>query len=114
MVLYRISSQTDMRMPEEDIVPTYTYLVNALRERNIAYLHVVQPRISAGDDTEVGANDSDDFIRSLWSDLPYISAGGFTRETALARAETYKNELICFGRLFISNVSPPLSTFGLG
>lgn len=95
-----------MRMPEEDIVPTYTYLVKALHERKIAYLHVIQPRISASEDTEIGANDSDDFVRALWTDLPYIAAGGFDRTTAIARAETYKNELICFGRLFISNVSP--------
>lgn len=95
----------DMRMPEEDLLPTYSHLVNELHKRKIAYLHVIQPRISGGDDVEIGANDSDDFIRALWSDLPYITAGGFNRTTAIARAETYKNELICFGRLFISNVS---------
>ncbi|KZV76512.1 NADH:flavin oxidoreductase/NADH oxidase [Peniophora sp. CONT] len=93
----------NMRMPEEDIVPTYTYLVNALREKKIAYLHVIQPRINASEDTEIGANDSDDFVREIWGDLPYIAAGGFARPTAIARAEAYKNELICFGRLFISN-----------
>ena len=103
-----------MRMPDEDIAPTYAYLVKALRERKIAYLHVIQPRISASDDTEVGANDSDDSLRALWGDLPYIAAGGFTRETAIARAEANKNELICFGRSFISNVCFSCEPDGLG
>ena len=98
-----------MRMPDEDIVPTYTYLVTSLREKKIAYLHVIQPRISASDDTEIGANDSDEFVRALWADLPYIAAGGFARATALERTEAHKNELICFGRYFISNVSIPRS-----
>ncbi|VDC07185.1 unnamed protein product [Peniophora sp. CBMAI 1063] len=93
----------NMRMPEPDILSTYTHVVTALHSRNIAYLHVIQPRISGGDEVEIGAHDSDDFVRALWTGLPYITAGGFTRSTAVARAETYENELICFGRLFISN-----------
>ena len=52
-------------MPDEDIAPTYAYLVKALRERKVAYLHVIQPRTSASDDTEVDANNNNDTIRAL-------------------------------------------------
>ena len=47
---------------------------------------------------------SNDFIRDIWRPRPIISAGGYTRETALEVAET-KGDLIAFGRLFIGTVS---------
>lgn len=47
---------------------------------------------------------SNDFIRSLWSPRPLISAGRYTREMALDVAEQ-TGQLIAFGRPFISNVS---------
>jgi hypothetical protein len=46
---------------------------------------------------------SNDFLRELWSPRPLISAGGYTRELAIATAET-KGDLIACGRFFISNV----------
>lgn len=46
---------------------------------------------------------SNDFIRKIWFPRPLISAGRYTRESAIARAEE-TGELTAFGRLFISNV----------
>lgn len=48
---------------------------------------------------------SNDFIRKIWLPRPLISAGRYTRESAIARAEE-TGELTAFGRLFISNVRP--------
>lgn len=47
---------------------------------------------------------SNDFIRDIWRPRPLISAGGYTRETAIDVAEK-KGDLIAFGRSFIGNVS---------
>ena len=46
---------------------------------------------------------TNDFIREIWAPRPLISAGGHTRESALAFAE--RGDLVAFGRMFISNVS---------
>ncbi|KAJ7578075.1 hypothetical protein C8J56DRAFT_1007004 [Mycena floridula] len=84
----------DMRM--KDPIPTFTYLVSQIKERypDLSYLHVVEPRLSIG-------KDSNDFLRKIWYPKPFIAAGGHTRETALAAAE--KGDLVAFGRLFTSN-----------
>jgi hypothetical protein len=61
---------------------------------------------------------SNDFIRDIWGDRRLISAGGYTRETAIAAAEE-KGDLIAFARPYVANVSlmllllaarPPLPT----
>ncbi|KAJ7625879.1 hypothetical protein FB45DRAFT_1084569 [Roridomyces roridus] len=85
--------------------PTYTHLVTQLRDRypELAYLHVVEPRV---EDVEVKAGASNDFIRTIWGDRPFISAGGYTRETALATAED-KGDLIAFARGYIANPDLP-------
>ncbi|KAF7360493.1 putative inactive dehydrogenase EasA [Mycena venus] len=77
--------------------PTYAHLITQLRDRypELAYLHVVEPH-----------GYSNDFIRDIWGDRPLISAGGYTRETALATAEE-KGDLIAFSRPYIANPDLP-------
>jgi NADPH2 dehydrogenase len=89
-----------------DPKPTYAYIVSELRARfpELAYLHVVEPRADGTSTVEVKDGYSNDFIRDIWSDRPLISAGGYTRTTALAAAEE-KGDLIAFGRSYLANVS---------
>jgi NADPH2 dehydrogenase len=47
---------------------------------------------------------SNDFLREIWQPRPFISAGNYTRESAM-RAADETGELVAFGRSFISNVS---------
>lgn len=93
-----------MRMP--DPIPTFSTLVSRLREKydKLAFVHVVEPRISAGYDVEGPTTDSNDFIQEIWGSRPLIKAGGFTRETAIKATEE-DNVLVAIGRHFISNVS---------
>ena len=75
---------------------------------NLAYLHVVEPEPAhsghrGGEETE-----SNDFIRQLWAPKPLITAGGYTRASAMER--TQSNELIAFGKLYILDVSTPSSS----
>lgn len=93
----------------KDPIPTFSYLVNEIKEKHpdIAFMHVVEPRISGSADAEdalVGKDDSNDFIREIWAPRPLISAGRYSRETAIQTAND-KGDLIAFGRYFVSNVS---------
>ncbi|KAJ6608510.1 NADH:flavin oxidoreductase/NADH oxidase [Mycena sp. CBHHK59/15] len=95
----------------DDPKPTYTYLVSQLKalHPSLAYLHIVEPRIS-GDKTAGDAADSaasNAFIRSIWAPKALISAGGYTRDSALQRAES-EGDLIAFGRQFLANPDLPL------
>ncbi|EIW79890.1 FMN-linked oxidoreductase [Coniophora puteana RWD-64-598 SS2] len=93
----------DMRM--KDPVPTYTYYVKELKKLNLSYMHVVEPRMNGNEDVE-DATGSNEFIREIWGDSPFIVAGGYTRESALKTAEE-KGVLIAFGRNYISNPDLP-------
>lgn len=100
-----------------DPIPTFSYLVSKLKDLypNFAYLQVVEPRLQGIDDIEpakIPAHESNDFIRAIWSPRPLISAGGYTRATAIEVAEN-KGDIIAFGRHYISNVSQELLTVNL-
>ena len=106
----------DMKM--SDPRPTFGYLVGALRDKHpkMAYLHVTEPRVSGNMDVTPNADENNDFLREIWNggeggeERIFISAGGYTRDTALRTAED-KGGLIAFGRLYISNVRVPAFPF---
>ncbi|TFK62755.1 NADH:flavin oxidoreductase/NADH oxidase [Pluteus cervinus] len=98
----------DMRM--KDPIPQFTHYATQLKERfpKLAFLHVIEPRIDGSESREVGlANESNDFIREIWSPRTFISAGGYTRDSAIRTAEE-KGDVIGFGRYFISNPDLPV------
>ncbi|KAK0455340.1 uncharacterized protein EV420DRAFT_595672 [Desarmillaria tabescens] len=105
---YRISPWNrvqDMKM--EDPKPTFAYLISQLKARQplLAYLHVVEPRVVGlydRKDADIGIDEENDFIRSIWVPKPLISAGGYNRRSAIDTAER-KGDLIAFGRHFIAN-----------
>ncbi|KAL6302062.1 hypothetical protein BKA93DRAFT_737579 [Sparassis latifolia] len=102
---------SDMGM--EDPVPTFTHLVQRLADAypDLAYLHHIVHRGAQNNSLSCversSPPQSNDFLRSLWAPRPLISAGRYTRETALATAER-TGELIAFGSLFIANPDLPL------
>ena len=92
--------------------PTFAYLAGALRDKHpkLAYLHVVEPRVTGDSDIDGNADEENEFLRDIWNggeggeERVFISAGGYTRDTALRTAED-KGGLVAFGRQYISNVS---------
>ncbi|KAG6855610.1 hypothetical protein H0H87_000286, partial [Tephrocybe sp. NHM501043] len=89
-----------------DPVPQFTHFVSTLKVRqpHLAYLHLLEPRISGDTEHDPGTREeSNDFLRDIWRPLPLIVAGGFTRATAIAESEKNPNELIAFGRSYLSN-----------
>ncbi|KAH9852692.1 FMN-linked oxidoreductase [Lenzites betulinus] len=101
------SAFLDMGM--KDPVPTFSYLVMRLQELypDLAYIHVVEPGVLGTVDIEQTQEQSNDFIRDIWLPRPLITAGGYSRASAIERSEK-TGELIAFGRLFISNPDLPL------
>ena len=86
----------------------FSYVVEELHRRhpNFGYLHVIEPRVRGifdRDDNTV-EKESNDFLRAIWAGRPWISAGGFSRDSAIKQADE-RGELIAFGRYFTSNVS---------
>ncbi|EMD36593.1 hypothetical protein CERSUDRAFT_115632 [Gelatoporia subvermispora B] len=92
----------------DDPVPQFSYIVEQLRDRHpdLAYIHLIEPRAAGDGDRESQTGESNDFLREIWAPRAIISAGGFTRETAIEHAEK-TGDLIAFGRAFISNPDLP-------
>ena len=108
----------------KDPVPTFTYLISRLAEEhpNLAYLHLIEPWVAGNADqgvnpaevvfpiaavrvpvTDMRARQSNDCLGRIWLPRPLVTAGGYTRESAMRIADE-TGQLIAFGRAFISNV----------
>ncbi|BGP16888.1 hypothetical protein JCM10213_007333 [Rhodosporidiobolus nylandii] len=89
----------------EDIKETFSYVVNqlVLKHPKMAYIHAVESRIAGNETVETGAEENLDFLRDIWAPRPFIVAGGFTAEHGPELADEHENNLICYGRYFISN-----------
>ncbi|KAF8837212.1 FMN-linked oxidoreductase [Paxillus ammoniavirescens] len=104
------STFQDMKMPNPR--PTFAYLAMALRDKhpNMAYLHVTESRVDT--DLPNNGDEVNDFLREIWNGGEggkkriFISAGGYTRDTALSTAKELGG-LVAFGRLYISNPDLP-------
>ncbi|CAH0038470.1 unnamed protein product [Clonostachys solani] len=88
-------------------VPTFHYLLENLKPLGLAYLSLVEARISGDKESCCGNQATVRWMVEYWNNTsPVIIGGGFTPETALlAVEETYHSfdVIIAFGRRFISN-----------
>ncbi|KAF8066539.1 hypothetical protein FPV67DRAFT_1670034 [Lyophyllum atratum] len=94
-----------------DPKPTFSYVVQQLRARipDLSYIHVIEPRVNGTSTLKsIPAEQSNDFIRDIWSggNRRLISAGGYTRALGIAQADA-KGDLIAYGRPFIANPDLP-------
>jgi NADPH2 dehydrogenase len=113
---FRISPWSPFQgMRMEHPKPTFTYFVSQARKRfpNLAYLHVIEPRVNGAEDCEPDDIDSNDFLREIWGDKVFISAGGYTPQNSVETAND-KGGLIAFGRHYIANVRFPFLTLICG
>ena len=92
-------------MKMQDPVPQFSYLLEGLKELKLAYVHLVESRISGNADVE--ATEKNDPFIDLWAGAsPILLAGGFTPESARKCInEEYKDKdlAVVFGRYFIAN-----------
>ncbi|ODQ52355.1 NADH:flavin oxidoreductase/NADH oxidase [Saitoella complicata NRRL Y-17804] len=91
-------------MKMADPKPTFSYLVTELGNRfpELAYLHVVESRIAGNADQEENPLEKSDFLKDLWQDKVFFTAGGYRTESAKEAAE-HENTVVVMGRYFISN-----------
>ena len=87
----------------------FGYVAKELNRFDLAYLHVIEPRI-AGDVTKEDA-ENDAPIASKWLRQiyrgPLLAAGGFTKQSAEQILTQGDADLTAFGRLFTSNPDLP-------
>lgn len=104
----RLSPWTDFQgMKMADPIPQFVHIVKELKKLNLAYLHLVESRLSG--DATTGVYDTltrlNDPLVEVWGDGPLILAGGFTSDKAkkaVSEIYTAGNVCIAFGRHFIS------------
>lgn len=80
---------------------TFTYVVNALNQFNLAYLHLVEPRANV-DASPEQLELTSGYFRSVYNGT-IIAAGGYDQETAEQEIARGDADLIAFGRWYISN-----------
>lgn len=100
---------TFLDMSDSDPVALFTYVLEKLSERGIAYVHVVEPRVgNAGADAAIDRNavDTAKTFRAAFQGV-FVSAGGYDAETANEAIAAGRADAIAFGRLFISNPDLP-------
>lgn len=88
---------------DSDRKALYTHVITRLNDYDLAYLHIVEPRMFADHDPAIY---SEPLSTADWRPLfkgPLISSGGHLRESADALIESGQAELIAFGRLAIAN-----------
>lgn len=104
----RISpSSTFAHMGDSDPHALFIHLAERLNGSGLAYLHVIEPRISGADTVTVdqGAVASEELRQHFKGAI--IAAGGFTPETAEACITNGVANLISFGRPFTANPDLP-------
>ncbi|KAJ3326070.1 hypothetical protein HDU76_013032 [Blyttiomyces sp. JEL0837] len=95
-------------MGDSTPVQTWSYLIEQLNPLNLAYVHIVEPRIVGGWDS---ANPVDEKLtlkpfREVYKGT-LIVAGGFKPDTGAAAVESGAGDLVAYGRYFISNPDLP-------
>jgi N-ethylmaleimide reductase len=95
-------------MSDSDGGVLWDYVASELDKRNLAYLHVVEPRADFTTDLPLDENapDAAAHFKSVFKG-PLISAGGYVAETARAVVADTRADAVAFGRPFISNPDLP-------
>ena len=92
-------------MNDSNPLELFTYAIEQLSDRGIAYIHLIEPRASNAGGQDGTLSDRPDvarlFRRSFKGVL--ISAGGYTPESAKEAVSSGNADAVAFGRLYISN-----------
>jgi NADPH2 dehydrogenase len=98
-------------MKMTDPLPQFRDVIQRISIFRLAYLHLVEPRISGGDEIKPAAGwESLEFAYDLWQG-PIIVAGGHTPQSARELVDishSDKDIIVAFGRYFISTPDLPL------
>lgn len=94
---------------DSEPVSLFAHTIEALSTRQIAYLHLIEPRSNAS--VRDGLNfEAPASVTALFRKLfqgPLIASGGFTKQSAEAELKSGNSDAIAFGRAFIANPDLP-------
>jgi N-ethylmaleimide reductase len=92
---------------EKDIVPLYSYVLQQLAKRNLAYVHLIEPHVREG--TAPIPEEARSPLATFRQFYPgtIITAGGYNRASAIQAIESGLADAVAFGRLFIANPDLP-------
>lgn len=96
-------------MGDSDPIALFSYVLEQLSVRGIAYAHLVEPRVgNAGADAAIDPNAprSAAIFRRAFNGV-LITAGGYTAETAEEAISNGLADAVAFGRLFLANPDLP-------
>lgn len=92
-------------MKMADPIPQFSHLIENLKTLPLAYLHLVESRISGNADVE--STEKADPLMQVWGpSTPILLAGGFRSDSARRAVEDEYPQyqvLVVFGRYFVSN-----------
>jgi len=96
-------------MSDSDPAALFSYVLEQLNQRQIAYVHMIEPRATGagGSDAVVGDAPSTSALFRQAFDGVFISAGGYTPESAKQTVEAGLADAVAFGRLYIANPDLP-------
>lgn len=89
----------------ERAVEKNVWLMQELDSRvpGLAYIHMVEPRLAAGNAELEGEIDHTLNPFRKATSRPFLAAGGFKRDTAIAAVKSGEADAVVFGRYFIAN-----------
>ncbi|MPW08830.1 alkene reductase [Paraburkholderia sp. CNPSo 3155] len=95
-------------MSDSDPEGLFTFVAEKLDAMNLAYLHLIEPRVlgNVDDDSKDPNPVAAQLIRRHYHGV-IIAAGGFKRDTAEAILQAGDADLVAFGRDFIANPDLP-------
>jgi N-ethylmaleimide reductase len=95
-------------MSDSDPEGLFSYVADELSKRNLAYLHLIEPRVlgNVDDDSKDQNPVAAQLIRKHYEGT-IIAAGGFKAHTAEAILQAGDADLVAFGRDFIANPDLP-------
>ena len=94
---------------EDEPMALYTHMIEQLNPLGLAYLHLIEPRASGAGQKEVDhphVPSACALFRPIWRG-GLITAGNFTRSSAIETIACGNADAIAFGRHFISNPDLP-------
>jgi len=84
----------------------FAHVAEELDQFGLAYLHLIEPRVSGSDDVKTSGPLAAERLRPFYKGK-LIAAGGFEPNTAEYAVSTGKLDAVAFGRYFVSNPDLP-------
>jgi N-ethylmaleimide reductase len=96
-------------MGDSNPVELFKYVLAQLGNRGLGYAHVIEPRATGAGGGDVVYEDAPSTSQLFRQSFPgmFISAGGYTRDSALLAVESGQVDAVAFGRLYIANPDLP-------